>query len=281
VLFLPTWSVIHSRCWKAQVPHFACHFRVLVFDPRGNGRSDRPSQPSAYAESEFARDALDVMDASGTERAVLVCLSRGARRALLLGAEHPERVLGVAFIGPSVAIAPRHPVREEAHRRFLEERGPDSDQGWARWNASSWRRDYRGFLEFFFARAFTEPHSTKQIEDCVGWGLETDPDTLIAAELPGGVDTREEALGLCRRLRCPVLVVHGEEDAVVPIRIGEELAAATGGKLLRLPGCGHIPSARKPVLVNGALQEFVELVARAPPEYARLAPVSPAKGESA
>jgi len=31
------------------------------------------------------------------------------------------------------------------------------------------------FLEFFFGRMFTEPHSTKQIEDCVGWGLETDP----------------------------------------------------------------------------------------------------------
>ena len=34
-----------------------------------------------------------------------------------------------------------------------------------------------GFLEFFFAQMFTEPHSTKQIEDCVGWGLETDAET--------------------------------------------------------------------------------------------------------
>jgi len=140
---------------------------------------------------------------------------------------------------------------------------------------------YRGFLEFFFARAFTEPHSTKQIEDCVEWGLETDPETLIASELAVGVDTREDGLGLCHQVRCPVLVLHGREDAVVPIRIGEELAAATGGRLLRLPGCGHIPNARKPVLVNSALEEFVELAARAPPEYAGTAPLPPAKGESA
>ena len=63
ILFLPTWTLVHSRTWKAQIPYFAQHFRVVCFDPRGNGRSDRPTDPSAYNESEFAQDALDVMDA--------------------------------------------------------------------------------------------------------------------------------------------------------------------------------------------------------------------------
>ena len=76
VLFLPTWSIVHSRCWKAQVPYFARHFRVLVFDGRGNGRSGRPADNDAYAEAEFAADALAVMDATDTERAVLVSWSR-------------------------------------------------------------------------------------------------------------------------------------------------------------------------------------------------------------
>jgi pimeloyl-ACP methyl ester carboxylesterase len=52
VLFLPTWSIIHSRCWKAQIPYLARHCRVVTFDPRGNGRSDRPEDPEAYAETE-------------------------------------------------------------------------------------------------------------------------------------------------------------------------------------------------------------------------------------
>ena len=42
LLFLPTWTLVHSRVWKAQIPYFARHFRVICFDPRGNGRSDRP-----------------------------------------------------------------------------------------------------------------------------------------------------------------------------------------------------------------------------------------------
>ena len=46
-------------------------------------------------------------------------------------------------------------------------------------------RDWRGYLEFFWSQAFTEPHSTKQIEDAVGWGLETDAETVLLG-LDGG-----------------------------------------------------------------------------------------------
>ena len=42
VLLLPTWSIIHSRHWKMQIPYLARHCRVITFDGRGNGRSDRP-----------------------------------------------------------------------------------------------------------------------------------------------------------------------------------------------------------------------------------------------
>ena len=42
VLLLPTWTIVHSRVWKAQIPYFARHCRVLTFDPRGSERSDRP-----------------------------------------------------------------------------------------------------------------------------------------------------------------------------------------------------------------------------------------------
>lgn len=47
-----------------QIPYFARHFHVLTFDPRGKGRSDRPTDLNAYDERVFAADALAVMDAS-------------------------------------------------------------------------------------------------------------------------------------------------------------------------------------------------------------------------
>jgi pimeloyl-ACP methyl ester carboxylesterase/predicted glycosyltransferase len=252
ILFLPTWSVLHSRVWKAQVPYFARHDRVITFDGRGNGGSSRPVDAACYSEDDFAADALAVLDATATSSALLASLSMGAIRSLLLAAVHPERVRGLAFIAPSLALAPLGPERAVS---FTEELA--SDEGWAKFNAHYWRRDYRGFLEFFFSRMFTEPHSTKQIEDCVGWGLETDAETLIATVLVPKPD-RERLLDLCARVRCPVLVLHGEEDAISPSTRGVALAGATNGTLVLLEGAGHGPHARDPVRVNLMLRDFAE-----------------------
>ncbi len=252
VLLLPTWSIIHSRHWKLQIPYLARHCRVVTFDGRGNGRSDRPAEPAAYAEREFAADALAVMDATATERGVLVSLSLGAQRALLLAAEHPERVGGAVFVCPAVGLG--EPLRERTIHAWDEELA--TDEGWAKYNRYAWLRDYRGFLEFFFAQMFTEPHSTKPIEDCVGWALETSPETLVAAHLSDGVGP-DEARALSRRVRCPVLVIQGEEDAVTGAGRGIGLAEATGGELVLLGGSGHGPHVRDPVACNLLVREFL------------------------
>lgn len=262
VLLLPTWSIVHARFWKAQVPYLARHYRAITFDGRGNGRSDRPLDPAAYANDEYVADALALLDASATQRAVLVSLSMGAQWALLLAAGHADRVAGCAFIGPTLPIPPRHEQRViHSFDDVLE-----TDEGWAKYNRHYWRKDYRGFLEFFFSQCFTEPHSTKQIEDCVGWGLETTPEVLLAIEdAPGGGRSNLSLRGseqhvreLAGRVRCPVLVIHGDEDAITPHARGAALAEMTGGQLVTLKGGGHIPQARDPVKVNLLLREFVE-----------------------
>jgi pimeloyl-ACP methyl ester carboxylesterase/predicted glycosyltransferase len=253
ILLLPTWSIVHSRFWKGQIPYLARHFRVVTFDGRGNGRSDRPVGASAYTPDEFAADALAVMDATATERAVLVALSCGALWATIFAADHPERVDGVVYIGPAVGLAPGHPERDV--HPFDESLVAEGD--WAKYNSHYWRRDYLGFLEFFFAKCFNEPHSTKQIEDCIGWALDTDPDTLADATRGIGFACRVESFrDTCARVQCPTLVIHGDEDLIRPHAQGAELAAATGGELFTLRGAGHIPCARDPVKINLLLRRF-------------------------
>src|SRR5271170_6798203 len=168
ILLMPAWSIVHSRSWKMQIPFLARHHRVITFDGRGNGRSDRPAGADSYRSAEYAADALAIMDATGTGRAAVISLSRGASYALHLGAARPERVAGQVFICPTTPLAPFSPPRLPYARRFEE--SLDSDDGWAKDNARYWERDYRGFLEFFFSQVFTEPHSTKPIEDGVTWG---------------------------------------------------------------------------------------------------------------
>jgi pimeloyl-ACP methyl ester carboxylesterase len=254
VFLLPTWSIVHTRFWKAQIPYLARHYRVLTFDGRGNGRSDHPAGAAAYTEREFAADALAVLDATATRRAVLVSLSCGALWATLLAGDHPDRVTGSFYLCPAVGLAPPHP--ERAVHSFLEPL--DTDDGWARYNQHFWLRDYRGFLEFFFGRCLTEPHSTKQQEDCVDWALGIAPETLIDSHQGLLLCGLERFRDSCARVRCPVLVVHGDEDAIRPHAQGAALAEATGGRLVTLAGSGHLPQARDPVRVNLLIREFVE-----------------------
>src|SRR5262245_20423647 len=204
VLLMPTWSIIHSRHWKMQIPYLARHCNVVAFDGRGNGRSDRPAEPSAYREEEYAADALAVMDATHTERAVVVSLSRGAERSLHLAAGHPERVDKLAFIAPALPLPPAMP-RRKASEEFSEVR--DEHVDWGKWNRHYWVTHYEDFLEFFFSQCFTEPHSTKQREDCVGWGLDTDAETLVSTQLAPRLIDEGGVRDLLSRIRCPVLVV--------------------------------------------------------------------------
>ncbi|HEU5491047.1 MAG TPA: alpha/beta fold hydrolase [Gaiellaceae bacterium] len=254
VLLMPTWSIIHSRCWKMQIPYLARHSRVVTFDGRGNGHSDRPTGPEAYVEQEFADDALAVLDATSTERAVLVALSRGAERSLLLAAGHPERVDGIVFIAPALPLPPVVP-RSRAAVEFNERR--EAYEGWDKWNRYYWLEHYRDFLEFFFAQVFTEPHSTKQREDCVGWGLDTDPETLVDTQLAARLPDEDSVRELTDGIDCPVLVIHGRDDAVRPHDSGAAFADLTGGTLVSLEGSGHCPQARDPVKVNLLLRDFV------------------------
>ena len=67
ILLLPTWEIVHSRAWKIQIPYLARHGRVVTFDRRGNGRSDRPGEWARTTGGRVADDARAVLDARGRE----------------------------------------------------------------------------------------------------------------------------------------------------------------------------------------------------------------------
>ena len=261
VLLLPPWSIVHSRVWKLQVPYLARHVRVVVYDARGNGRSDRPTNPAAYDDAELVADATAVMDAVGLPDAVVVGLSMGARVLLMLAAAHPERVRGAVFVGPALTL---HDQPNPVTDAFEQER--DSYEGWERWNAHHWREDQGGFAEFFFGEVFPEPHSTRHIEEAVEWALETDAETLVATQSPRRrVLAPAEARAAVQRVRSPALVLQGDDDRIAPLSNGMALASALGCPLEVVAGGGHCIQARHPVWFNARVRRFVDEVARASP----------------
>src|SRR5436190_505165 len=263
VLLLPTWWIVHSRIWKGQIPYLARHYRVVTFDPRGNGFSDRPLDAQAYDAVEFADDAAAVLDAAGVEAACVAGVSLGGLYALHLAVRHPERVRGALLIAPTIPfITPPDP--ERAAYSWDDELA--TDEGWAKYNKHYWLRDYDGFVEFFIGQIFPEPHSTKQIEDLVAFGHDTTAEVLVASQpWSSNLAGKDEADAYCRRVRCPVVVAHGTEDHVQPFERGVRLADLTGGALVRLEGAGHGPQGRHPVPINLLLRELADRVGGRPP----------------
>ena len=252
VVLLPTWAIAEPLHWKAQTAPLARRFRVITIDGRGTGRSDRPSEPGAYTQSAHADDVIAVMNATDTAQAVVAGVSVGGVLAALLAARDCERIVAAVMIGPAFwSLGEPNPARTEYS--FIDELSTTA--GWAVYNQHAWRRDLAGFAAFFWSQIFTEPHSTKQIEDGVGWTLSTDADTLIATQFAPEetFDDGERTLELLRSVACPVLIIHGTEDAISPIERSEIAAAAMGADLLVLEGSGHCPQARDPIRVNQAL----------------------------
>jgi len=248
ILLLTSWAIVHARQWKAQVPYLARRFRVITVEGRGNGRTDRPVTAEAYSDREYVDDAIAALDATGVDRAVIVGLSLGGRHALQLAAWYPERAAGVIAIGAALPW-PLPPDFDKPK---------DGYEGWGKANRHYWLADYRGWVEFFMSQVFTEPHSIKQREDGVGYGLETTAETLLLTAPAAAAPTAEEAEAICRQVRCPVLVVHGDQDGIVPYETGVALAHWTGGQLVTIHGGGHAPTLRDPVLANLLIRDFAQ-----------------------
>ena len=180
IVLLPSAPIVHSRQWKGQIAYLSRSWRVVTYDGRGNGLSDRPTDPAAYHDDRFVDDVAAVMDATATDRAVLVGLCvDGVWRAIRTAVARPDRVLGIlAFaVGvPSLAPPPPHYITASAS---FEDELP-AYESWQKLNRHHWRRDYADWVRFFFGQMNPEPHSSKAIDDAVDWSLDTSVEVMLA-----------------------------------------------------------------------------------------------------
>jgi len=252
ILFVPTWSIVHSRVYKAQIPYFSDRFRVITYDPRGNGKSGRPDDPQGYSLEAAMGDGLAVLDAANVDRAILFGLSLSGLVISAIAAFHPDRVRALISIAGWTSIVPNHPWRGADFENPV-----NAPVGWQKYNRQHWQSDYGDFCEFFIGEMFNEPHSTKQIEDAIDYARGGDGEMLAMTQ-----DARAEARHLVnedmyRRIRCPVLAVHGSADMISPVEMSRRVAELTGGELVILPDAGHCAQARYPAKVNTLVRDFL------------------------
>jgi pimeloyl-ACP methyl ester carboxylesterase/predicted glycosyltransferase len=256
LLFMPAFPIAYSRNWKGQLPYFSRHYRCIAFDPRGNGKSDRPDAVEAYCIEEFVADALAILDQVGVEQVIVIGLSFGALLSAVLAANHPERVRAAVMMGGTFPVKPEYGflTPENFQTRF------DSPEGWQKYNRHYWESNYKEFVEFFIGRVFTEPHSTKQFEDGVEWGMQTSGKILAKTVLARLLPSARYEIGpqMFSRIKCPVLLIHGEDDQIQPAGKSKSVAEITGAELVLLEGAGHVPAGRFPAKINTLIRDFLD-----------------------
>jgi pimeloyl-ACP methyl ester carboxylesterase/predicted glycosyltransferase len=255
MIFLPPWTIVHSRIYKAQLPYFSERFRCLAYDSRGNGKSDRPAEREAYSLDNYVADAVAVMDATGVTSAIVVSLSYSGMIASILAAHHPERIKAVVMVGTLTTVGPRFPYMSP--KNFLAER--KEFEGWDKWNRGHWLANYPDFAEHFIRNIFSEPHSTKQIEDGIEWANETNGRILAniveAGATPPSCDVSE---AMYRKISCPTLIIHGDDDQIAPYANAKLIAELIGAELVTIPDGGHDPLGRIPAKCNSLIVDFLD-----------------------
>ncbi len=256
VLLLPTWHIVHSRSWKMQIAYLARSCFVITYDPPGNGGGERTENPAAFEYDRIVDQGIGLLDYLSVAQASVIGVSRGSIYGMWMATRYPERVSRLVIIGNSVSPDLALPTAPDP--RFWKRR--ESYEGWQKFNGLYWREHYRDFLEFFMSEVFSEPHSTKGIEDGIGWGMETTPEILARTVDYSATPHTLTARDVIKSVRCPVLIIHGSDDRRCAIEISQKLAEARPDfEFVTLEGCGHLPDARNPVKVNLEIAEFLNL----------------------
>jgi pimeloyl-ACP methyl ester carboxylesterase len=209
-----------SAMWYPLIPALAERHRVIWFDNRGTGKSDTTKGPSI---EEFAADGFAVLDAAGVDRAHIFGCSMGGVIVEAMALAKPERVISliVGCSGMLTADKPRTP----AFVRLLYRLPP--------WVMRLLLPRGRG--HGYGSAAADADVATDQAV------VAKDPYTVDgviaqAAAIAAYSTTKEAIAGLTM----PSLVIHGDEDATVPIAWGRELAETLpNGRFVEMTGAGH------------------------------------------
>jgi pimeloyl-ACP methyl ester carboxylesterase len=174
--------------------------RVIMFDRRGFGISDRPGTPGQLAIEKSLDDMRAVMDAAGSERAVVYGFEAGAAVSLLFAASYPDRVTALILHAPLV--------------RYW--RSPDFPWGWTQEQASEWDRQITvawGTTEFWRwnIEGMGEEPGSEELRQLARWSrLCASPAAALAIErAERDTDIRSILTGI----QVPTLVLLGEKDA--------------------------------------------------------------------
>jgi 3-oxoadipate enol-lactonase len=226
--------------WREQVAAFAERFRTIAYDIRGTGRSPVPSEP--YGIADLAEDAAAILDG---RPAHLVALSMGGYVALTLALARPELVRSLVLVGTGAGGPHRVPRPAYVREAFAAAQGlPLEEYG-------------RATMPYTFAHGWPEAHP-ERYEEILRARLEyPTPHETLDAHMHACYRYYDEGAEV-ERIEARTLVIHGDQDLIVPVENGRMLAARLpNARYVELTGRGHNIPLEDPETFNRLVLEFL------------------------
>jgi len=235
VLFSHGFLMGHDM-WAHQVAALSPQYRVVTYDERGWGQTTW-TEPFTFWD--MADDAVGLLDNLGIDQAVFGGMSQGGFLVLRAALQTPDRVRGLILVDTHARA-----FNDEELAGFGALFDALETSGWSEEMIATWY----GFL---FGPGYDDPY-------WAGKWRSRSPSAIAPAR--ACLFGREDLTDRLSEITCPVMIVHGQDDAGIPLSDGQAMAAGLPNVVdfLTVPGAGHSPNVEKPEIVNPAIHSFLD-----------------------
>ena len=232
-----------STSWMPQFEELQKKYRVIVYDQRGFGRSEKGN--TAVSIKLLATDLSDVMDALALQEAILCGLSMGGYVLLNFISRYAPKVKALVLCDTQCrADTPEAKQARADSQQLIRSGGKEQ------------------FIQRFVSKLFTEATFSGKpdlVNTISGIVRETD-DAVIISTLQALAE-RDNTCDAPGKLSCPILLMGGKEDIITPLELLEEIKTLCPAASLQLiPDAGHLSNLEQPEAFNKALLGFFKNV---------------------
>lgn len=232
-----------SRFWFKQTPTLSEHFKLIVFDNRDVGRSEKVEEK--YSIGDMAKDTISLLDHLEIEKTHVIGVSMGGLIAQQLTINNPNRVKKLILLDTH----PGGPEYLEATEDLWEE--VTDVEG------LSLEEIYRKGIRYAVTDSFFE-NRKDMVKKLVNMRKER-PQPPQAFQRQFSAASQFDVRKKLSEIKRPTLIIHGEEDQIVPLRFGKELKEKIpDSKIRTIENAGHLAFIEKPEAVNESIINFLE-----------------------
>ena len=216
------------RMWDGQIAAFKDRYKVIVWDMRGHGQSDYPTDPAAYSEALTVGDMAAILDACGESAAIIGGLSLGGYMTLAFHLRHPERCRALMLFDTGPGF--KKSEAREAWNLRAHARGDDLDA--------------RGLA------ALGTSDEVRMSQHRSASGLAGAARGMLAQE-------NDDVIQSLEKIAVPALVLVGANDTNFLAATDYMAKKISGARKAVIPDSGHAANLHQPAAFNRAMEEFL------------------------